>query len=384
MNRRLFLRSAGTGVALALLGPGAQTWAADYGRVLVLVELQGGNDGLNTVVPFTDPDYRRLRPALALPRDRLLRLDERTGLHPSLEPLWPLWRDGSLAVVQGLGYPEPNLSHFRSIEIWDTASDSDETLDDGWVGRAFSAQPPPDSYAAHGVVVGGGDDGPLEASGARVIRLTDTTRFLRQSRLALPAGAASNAALRHILAVEQSVVTAARGLDGGVRFATTFPKTGFGRSVRTACEAIASHGGVAAVKLSIGSFDTHVGQLGRHATLLEELADGLVALRSAMLELGRWDRTLVMTYGEFGRRPRENLGAGTDHGTASSHFVLGGRVRAGLHGAAPRLDRLDGAGNLAHTLDFRALYTNVLDAWWGTDSRTVLGRRWPGLDLIKA
>lgn len=383
MNRRVFLRSAGAGVALALLGPGPRTWAADYGRVLVLVELQGGNDGLNTVVPFADPEYRRLRPTLALPRDRLLRLDERTGLHPSLEPLWPLWRDGELAVVQGLGYPDPNLSHFRSIEIWDTASDSDETLEDGWVGRAFATQAPPDGFAADGVVVGGGDDGPLEAGRARVIRLTDTTRFLRQSRLALPAGAGSNAALRHILAVEQSVVTAARGLDGIAPLSTVFPRTGFGRSIRTACEAIASHGGVAAVKLSLGSFDTHVGQPGRHASLLEELSSGLAALRSALVELGRWDRTLVMTYGEFGRRPRENLGAGTDHGTASSHLVLGGRVRGGLHGAAPRLDRLDSGGNLVHTADFRALYANVLDVWWGVDSRAVLGRRWQGLDLVK-
>lgn len=383
MNRRRFFKGLGATAAGALL---QSPWAradADFARVLVLVELQGGNDGLNTVVPYADPLYRRLRPTLALSREQVLPLDERAGLHRALEPLWPLWTAGELAIIQGLGYPDPNLSHFRSIEIWNTASASDETLDDGWVGRAFRAVPPPATLAAHGVVVGG-EDGPLEAVGPRVIRLSDTARFLRQSRLAAPGGPGSNAALRHILSVEAAIDEAARGLDTGIRFSTAFPATPFGRAVHTACEAIASHGGVAAVKLSLGGFDTHVGQAARHPRLLAELAGGLAALRAAMMELGRWDRTLVMTYSEFGRRPRENLGGGTDHGTAACHFLAGGRVRGGLHGAALRLDRLDGAGNPEQTTDYRRLYAAVLERWWRIDGAQVLGRPWMALPVLPA
>lgn len=382
MNRRHFISTLGAAAVGLLLRPGPARAEGEFGRVLVLVELQGGNDGLNTVVPFADSHYRKLRPALALTRDQVLPLDERTGLHRALEPLWPVWNQGELAIVQGLGYPDPNLSHFRSIEIWNTASASDETLDDGWVGRAFREVPPPTSLAAHGVVVGG-EDGPLEAIGPRVIRLADTARFLRQSRLAAPGGAGGNAALRHILSVEAAIGEAARGLDTRRRLATDFPATPFGRAVRTACEAIASHGGVAAVKLSLGGFDTHAGQASRHPKLLAELAGGLMALRAAMLELDRWDRTLVMTYGEFGRRPRENLGGGTDHGTANCHFLTGGRVRGGLHGAAVRLDRLDGAGNPEFTTDYRRLYATVLDEWWRIDSTRVLGASWMALPVLR-
>jgi uncharacterized protein (DUF1501 family) len=386
MNRRHFmaaLAAAGVEVAWAPSGLTATT-VRGYQRLLVLVELKGGNDGLNTVIPYADPDYARLRPRLGITRDRVLQLDARTGLHPALQPLLPWWREGELAIAQGVGYPGPNLSHFRSIEIWDTASDADEALDDGWVGRAFARTPPPEDLAADGVVVGSAEAGPLEAAGPRVIRLADPARFLREARLATPAADGGNPALRHILEVEQSIVHAARGLDAAVRFSTDFPPGGFGAAIRTACQAIGSHGGIAAVKLSLGGFDTHANQAPRHENLLKELATGLVALRAALGELGRWDRTLLMTYGEFGRRAAENQSGGTDHGSASVQFVAGGRVRGGFHGAAPRLDRLDGSGNPVFTTDFRRLYATVLESWWGLDSAAILGRRWAPLELIRA
>jgi uncharacterized protein (DUF1501 family) len=386
MNRRDFLSTIGaaTVASVAPTSAFARQAGASYDRLLVLVELKGGNDGLNTVVPYADADYYALRPRIAIPREQVLQLDGRAGLHPSLEPLMALWKNRELAVVQSVGYPSANLSHFRSIEIWDTASKSDEYLGEGWLARVFAAAPPPPSFAADGVVVGGAEMGPFAGGGTRAIALTDTQQFLRQARLAAAAGQARNAALSHILKVEQDIVQAAGNLIGNHPFTTEFPRTLFGNSVRTAAQVIASKAGVAAVKLSLNGFDTHSNQPGNHARLLKELAEGLTALRSALVEIRRWDATLIMTYAEFGRRPRENLSSGTDHGTASSHFVLGGRVMGGLYGLPPELSRLDGNGNLPFAVDFRDLYATAIDRWWGTDSARALRGRFASLDIIRA
>jgi uncharacterized protein (DUF1501 family) len=385
MNRRDFLNAIGaTGVTAWLPAPVfAQRNTGGYANLLVLVELKGGNDGLNTVVPYSDGDYYALRPRLAVSRDQALQLDAGSALHPALEPLMAMWKSQELAVVQGVGYPSANLSHFRSIEIWDTASKSSEYLSEGWLARAFAAAPTPRSFAADGVIVGGAEMGPF-AGGTRAIALTDTAQFLRQARLAAPAGQARNAALTHILRVEQDIVQAAAGLNGDHAFATEFPRTPFGNAIRTAAQVIASQAGVAAVKVSLNGFDTHSNQPGTHTRLLKDLAEGLVALRAALTELGRWNSTLAMTYAEFGRRPRENLSSGTDHGTASAHFVLGGHVKGGLYGAPPVLGRLDGNGNLPFAVDFRDLYATVLDGWWRADSTRVLNGRFRPLDLLKA
>ena len=166
-------------------------------------------------------------------------------------------------------------------------------------------------------------------------------------------------------------------------FATAFPPNPFGNAVRTAARVIASDAGVAVVRLSLGGFDTHSNQLATHARLLSELAQGLVALKSALVELGRWDRTLVATYAEFGRRPRENQSGGTDHGTASVHFALGGRVAGGLLGSTPELGRV-GDGNLAHAIDFRSVYATILERWWSIDSRDALGARHALLPMLRA
>jgi uncharacterized protein (DUF1501 family) len=355
---------------------------ADYARLLVLVELKGGNDGLNTVVPYADGEYYALRPNIGIARDRVLQLDERTGLHPALEPLMAPWQDRELAVVQGVGYPNANLSHFRSIEIWDTASKSNEYLSAGWLARAFVTAPTPASFAADGVIVGGAEMGPF-AGGARAIAVTDTERFLREARLAQPGPQGRNAALVHILRVERDIVQAAAHIHADHVYATAFPATPFGNAIRTAAQVIAGKAGVAAVKVSLNGFDTHSNQAGTQARLLKDLADGLAALKAALVEIGRWDSTLVMTYAEFGRRPRENRSNGTDHGTANSHFLLGGRVRGGLYGPPPSLDSLDGNGNLPFAVDFRGLYATVLDRWWGVDAGRALNGRFAPLELLK-
>ncbi|VWD15887.1 DUF1501 domain-containing protein [Burkholderia lata] len=406
MNRRDFLTltgaAAAAGVSMwqapAMAASAAQAGrqpAAGYANVLILVELKGGNDGLNTVVPYADPLYYQFRRSIGIKREQVLQLDAHTGLHPSLAPLMPLWRDGQVAVVQGVGYPQPNLSHFRSIEIWDTASRSDQYLHEGWLTRTFAQAPVPTGFAADGVVLGSAEMGPL-SNGARAIALVNPAQFIRAARLAEPSSLREqNPALAHIIDVENDIVKAADRLRprGGMReFRTAFPAGAFGTSVKTAMQVLAAceasgpgaQDGVAVLRLTLNGFDTHQNQPGQQAALLKQFAEGMSAMRGALIELGRWNQTLVMTYAEFGRRVRENQSNGTDHGTAAPHFVMGGRVAGGLYGAPPALGRLDGNGNLPVAVDFRQLYATVLGPWWGLDATRVLQQRFDTLPLLKA
>ena len=386
MNRRRFVKLAATVPLAGIWGPALALAPreADYRRLLVLIELKGGNDGLNTVVPYADATYYALRPKIGIERDRVAQLSDRVGLHPSLEPLLALWKSRELAVLQGVGYPEPNLSHFRSIEIWDTASRSDEYLQDGWLTRTFNAAPTPRDFAADGVIVGSPDLGPLSGGGTRAIALANTEQFLRQARLAVAEGETRNKALQHILKVEGDILQAASRLSPDHVFVTAFPEGPFGNAVKTACHVIANRGGVAVVRVTLPGFDTHSGQAATQTRLLSELAHGLSALKSALLELGRWDDTLVLTYAEFGRRPKENLSGGTDHGTASVHFATGGRVAGGLYGEQPALGRLSDDGNPPYAIDFRSIYATILERWWGASSAGPLGGRFATLPIIRA
>jgi uncharacterized protein (DUF1501 family) len=382
MKRRAFLQAASSlpfagwaGLARAAASPVSR-------KLLVLIELKGGNDGLNTAIPYANPAYARLRPRIAIARDQVLALDESTGLHPSLAALMPLWQARQLAIVQGVGYPDPNLSHFRSIEIWDTGSRSDEYLEDGWVARAFARSPSPAGFAADGVAVGPGGLGPLSGQSMRSIALTSPEQFLRNAKLARGEGEASNRALAHILRVERDVVVSAQRLHAGRTFAASFPVNAFGNSVGTAAQLAANEAGIAVVRLSLTGFDTHANQQGTHANLLRQLGEGIAALKDALVEIGRWDTTLVATYAEFGRRPKENESGGTDHGTSSVHFVAGGAVKGGLYGARPALDRLDGNGNLPFGVDFRSYYATFLERWWGIPAATIFAGKQAPLDFV--
>jgi uncharacterized protein (DUF1501 family) len=367
---------------------GVAPGAADGRKLLFLIELKGGNDGLNTVVPYADPLYHRLRPRLAVSRDAVLPLDERTALHPALLALMPLWQSGQLAIVQGLGYPQFNLSHFRAMEIWDTASDAHRYLRDGWVARAFAhgfgtaAAASLAQDNAHerrrggGLIVGSPEQGPLAGAACAVTTL-------------LP-----------------SSVDEAIGAPDGRRMRARFPAHAFGASLRMAIHALPASNAVLAalhagevsgvgdarvqraldatvIRATLNGFDTHFDQRERHASLLAQLAQGIEALQAALRELGLRNDTLVVTYSEFGRRPRENDTGGTDHGSSAPHFVIGGRVRGGLYGAPPLLSQLDGNGNLPMAVDFRSLYATVLRSWWGGDAAAVLGRRFELLPLVR-
>src|SRR5881396_1014470 len=267
MNRRQFVQLAASAPLLAstreLLSNvafAAGPASVDYRKLLVLIELKGGNDGLNTLVPHASEAYYALRPKLAIARDQVIKLSERVGLHPALEPLLPFWKNRELAVLQGVGYPAPNLSHFRSIELWPTASNSEDYVQDGWLTRTFATTPTPRDFAADGAIIGSADLGPLAGSGTRAIALANTEEFLRRARYVTVEGQARNKALQHILKVEADIVQAASRLNADYAFKTEFPSGAFGNAIKTACQVIASPAGVAVVRVTLNGFDTHGGQ----------------------------------------------------------------------------------------------------------------------------
>ena len=340
-------------------------------RTLLLVELKGGNDGLNTLIPYADPRYREARPTLGLPRERAIQLDETVGLHPKLEPLMDAWKARDLAVVQGVGYPMPNRSHFRSIEIWDTASSASQTLSEGWIAQAFRGASLPEGAGVDCIVA---DTNALPATGPalRTIVMQDAENFLRQARTLKdggPAGSSRNPSLRHLLAVRQEINAAARGLSDRLGKAAApaeayRPDTPFNRELDLATRILSVRVPVVAIKVGLAGFDTHANQAQQHERLLGTLATGLATLRRNLVAAGLWNDVLVMTYSEFGRRVRENASGGTDHGTAAPLFVMGGDVKGGLHGVQPGLADLDD-GDLRHAVDFREVFAAVARGCWG-------------------
>jgi uncharacterized protein (DUF1501 family) len=353
-------------IAQAAEGPAVR---GAWDRVLVLLELNGGNDGLNTVIPYTESLYYESRKRIAVPRDQIVPLSNRFGVHPSLSPLLPMWKDHQMAVVLGVGYPKPNRSHFRSIAIWETASDSDQYFDEGWIARLFRENPPPAGFAADGIVLGNGQAGPLSGPQVRVVAMERPEQFLNQSR-GLPAEIQqdfANPALEHILDVERDIQKAAASLGDKLRkaplFKTTFPKSRISTHLEVAAKLIAAGAPAPVIKLNHGSFDTHSGQKDRQARLLKELSEGLAAFQAALKEVGLWDKVMVMTYSEFGRRVKDNDSSGTDHGAAAPHFLMGGQVKGGFYGKQPSLSRL-ADGDLQHHVDYRSLYETVAARWW--------------------
>jgi len=372
LKRRDFLSLAGgLSVAMAtrplLATPGAS--AANWGRVLVLVELKGGNDGMNTVIPYADPLYHRLRPNLGVVRDQIVQLSPELGLNPALKPLMESWQAGDTGLLLGVGYPNPNRSHFRSIEIWDTASASNQYLTEGWIARALENNPRPASFTLDSVVV---DDNtlPVSGPGVRNIVLKDVENFVQQAERMkqVAADRGANPALRHLLKVQGEVHQAAFTLRDRMKNAPApaieMPANPFGRQLDLALRLLMSQMPVVAIKIALSGFDTHARQRDVQDRLLGVLGEGLAKFRLALKQAGQWDRVLVMTYSEFGRRVAENGSRGTDHGTAAPHLVMGGKVRGGFHGRQPPLNDLS-EGDVKHTVDFRNVFATVTQRWWG-------------------
>lgn len=368
------------------------------GRILVVVQLSGGNDGLNTLIPFSDDAYQRARPSLAIAPAQRIALDDSIAFHSALKPVMGLLEQGQFTAIEGVGYPNPNRSHFRSMEIWHTASDSDRYAREGWIGRYFdnccSGAPEPTA----GIFLGAELPQAFEGTSGAGIAFETPRNFgyvaagkadspSNFRRLNEPQSAPDNASLDFLRAVTDNANVSAdriHAIAGRVRNAAPYPKTAFGQGLATIAQLIAGGLGTRIYYIPLGGFDTHAAQAANQARLLGMFAEGLSAFYSDLGKLGLADRVLTMSFSEFGRRVGENASGGTDHGTAGPMFLAGPAVRGGLAGVRPDLGRLDSNGDLQFTTDFRAVYASVLEGWLGADPARVLPRTFSRLDLLKA
>lgn len=372
MNRRQFARCLGLMCTGPLAGLNVQSLANDIAaqssvtnslkRRLVLVELAGANDGLNTLVPFTNDHYHTLRPTIGLSAKDVFKLDSHFGLHPSLAPLMPIWEAGELAWLQGLGYPKPNRSHFKSIALWESGGDGERQYSsDGWMTHAIEHRIAREVADPHGISFSGGL-GLFASSSGRWLSMKRATDMLEESAPKAGGNAIDHAALSVLQSRLQMLNTTLAGMSAKVADTPEVPafKGGkLGEQLRQVSTLIKAGIDTPVYRVQLTGFDTHDNQRARHPRLLKSLALALSDFRATLKSMSEWQNTLVMTYSEFGRRAAENQSGGTDHGTAAPHLVMGGSVRGGLVGAAPELSELVD-GDPTHTMDYRAAYHQVL------------------------
>lgn len=357
-------------------------------RLLVMVFLYGGNDGYNTWVPYTDPVYYKVRPNIAVPRDAVLKITDSHGFHPSLAALMPAWEAKELALVQGVGYPLGTQQHYRDIETAFTACEGQEFSNDGWVTRALASRAAnealADAVAFNVLDIRLLDPmGPFRGDKLGIVQVYHPLALL-QTRLLAASVHETNTRGR------ERVARAARALQN-VSLKTHFPTDPFGEAMRATVELASLDRSLPVIHVALNgldedkhhSVDTHWAQLEHHGKALARLAEGMAALRQGLIEIGRWDETLVATYDEFGRSPMENEDRGTHHGLATTHFVMGGRVRGGLIGAAPAVARMHPIGGPDPVIDTRRLWTTVVERWWDGDARGVFTRRHAPLELLR-
>ena len=342
------------------------------GKTLVLIELKGGNDGINTLIPYANPVYYQKRKDIAIKKEEVIKINDYVGFHPSLKKMSKLYKKGELACMQGVGYPNANRSHFRSIEIWEAASGVDEYFENGWVSDALHVER--DSHNLDALVFGKDSLGPMYGKGINTLIISEPDKFINSAKKLSQTEdiKTKNSALQHLLETQKRIentkeMFAEKLISTKKLTKDRFEKNAFAKALYHSARVIVSEMDVPVIKLSLGSFDTHSNQTKKHAKLLENLGNGLSDLRDVLKEYGKWDDVLVMTYCEFGRRVQQNASKGTDHGKATVHFALGGGVKGGLYGKYPSLSNLDN-GDLKYNLDFRSMYRTIVEDWWSIKS----------------
>jgi uncharacterized protein (DUF1501 family) len=400
--------------------PLTQTATGKDGTILVVLQMAGGNDGLNMVVPYADDAYYRARPRLRLAPDKILKIDNYAGLNPKLTGLKALFDEGRLAIVQGVGYPNPNRSHFRSTEIWQTGSDADRTLSDGWIGRYFDnccagsdptvgvaiGEETPQAFAARtptGVTFSRPEQFRWRTSEPNQGRMSAEEMFFRQLNESGASEESGNVAtdgasigaiagksksdLSTLDFLQRTALDAQLSSDKILAIArkykstVPYPQGQLAASLNIISRMIAGGLPTRVYYASQGGFDTHAGQVNAHERLMGEFNDAIAAFVADLKQQGNFERVLLMTFSEFGRRVQENANGGTDHGAAAPMFVLGGAVKPGLFGKYPSLTDLD-HGDLKFNTDFRSVYGTVLDRWLKAPSQIVLGRKFPSLSIV--
>ncbi len=382
--------------AWALAEPAGATQGRDE-RILVVIQLAGGNDGLNTVIPFDQDAYYRLRPTLGIAKEKIARLTDAIGLHPNMTPLKELYDSGKLAVVQGVGYPNPDRSHFRSMEIWQSAApETFETT--GWIGRMFDhtcANKHLKERCSPTLAVNIGEtlDPTLRGNEGVGVALRDPEQFYGMTKLYSKAGAPHGNQAADVDAVtpldflRRTAMNAELSADTirqsvrKVQSRTEYPREPFAQGLKLIAAMIAGGMDTRVYYTSLTGFDTHASQQGPHDRLLKTLADGIAAFQKDLEALGQAERVIGFTFSEFGRRVAENGSRGTDHGQAAPMFVFGQRVKAGIVSAHPSLEKLNQGDLMFHT-DFRQVYATMLERWMNVDAAPVLGQKFTTLPVI--
>lgn len=414
-NRRQFLQTSlasGSLVAMGLTVPGFLSRTALAAQpshragakdsILVVIQLTGGNDGLNTVIPFADENYAKYRPTLKIAKNQIKKVNDSIGLHPSLEGLAGILQEQALGIVQGVGYPNPSQSHFRSMDIWQAGSTA-ENLTEGWIGKALKGLP--STPAFHLAEQNENSPLALDGSPTRVPSLTSLKDFQLQTASATGTDARNQRSLIEGVAraaiastsPEPSLLdfvqrTSVNTYDSSRRLQelaknyqpkSTYPNTPLANRLKLAAQLINADLGARVFYVSQNGYDTHSSQANSHANLLRTLSEAMTAFYKDLAARGHKDRILIMTFSEFGRRAKENGSKGTDHGSGAPMFLVGGKVQSGLIGEHPSLAQLE-AGNLKHHTDFRQVYAAVLDQWMGVSSKDVLGKVYEPVKIFKS
>ncbi len=371
----------------------AQGGKAASDTVLVVCQFSGGNDGLNTVVPYANKTYYRLRPMIGIPESKVLKLTDDLGLNPGLTGLAELYKQGKVAIIQNVGYPQPNRSHFKSMEIWQSAS-PESNLKYGWLGRHF------DQELRHHplnpvVALGLSTDQPLALAGQdasipcfasladlrNMIGDADSERMLREIQ---GADAANGTATRAVQNASKSALDAISILQKQIstyKSQSTYANDSFGNGFKQIAQLVATSPATRVVYFQAGGFDTHARQADTHQRLLASFGNAINTFQKEMEAVGKADKVVTLVFSEFGRRAQENASLGTDHGAAAPMFLIGNKIKGGLHGPIPDLDNLR-EGDIQHTQDFREVYSATLDHWMGGDSETVLGQKFKAVDVF--
>jgi len=428
-SRREFIRTSAIGAAFTWTVPAflAQTFSslgaqsAKDDTILVVLQMAGGNDGLNTVVPFTNDHYHKARPRIGLKGDAVLKIDDALGFNPALEGFKALYDNGELSVIQGIGYPNPNRSHFRSTEIWATASDSKRFEKYGWLGRYFDnacsgADPTyainigrqaPQAFAARHPLGVSFDNpqsyryvNPDHAGPGEMDTGAETVRRLNQADLGAEMDFASGSSIGGIAGttvikgsplefLERTAMNAElssekiRAIASKAQSGAAYPGSPLGSNLKLVAQLIGGGMPTRVYYVSQGGYDTHTNQLSSQQRLHKDLGDSVKAFVDDLKAQGNFKRVAVLTFSEFGRRVSENASGGTDHGSASVMFMVGPKVKAGLQGKYPSLAPDDlRNGDPVFTTDFRSVYAAVLERWLKTPAAPILGKQFAPLPLV--
>ena len=361
-------------------------------KVLVVLQLSGGNDGLNTVIPFRNDIYYRARPKIGIFKDQALALTDEVGLHPALKSFKDLYDKGGLGILNSVGYPNPDRSHFRSMDIWHSASESNEYLYTGWLGRYLDAQCAGCDKPTHALEIDDVLSMALKGNEAKGLAMKDPKRLYTTANqkyfkeiIAAHRDQAGEQPVDYLYKTMAETVSSADYIYNQSRLhpsSSTYPKTELGKSLQTIASLIFSDINTKVYYISLGSFDTHTNQAGQQQRLFTEMNDAISSFVKDIKSNGRFNDVLITTFSEFGRRVSQNASGGTDHGTANNMFFIGGGLKQqGVLNPLPDLNDLQD-GDLKHKVDFKNVYATILKNWLNADDYKILGKQFHHLSFV--